>query len=209
MKIYWVVPMFLIGGWLVPSSTCAQEQSAVLSPEEEAIHNDLRAMREALADAVLAGDIEAQLTHAHENVVVTWQNNVVSRGHDGLREFFDEMELGGTNKVFRGYTERPTSDELTILYDGDVGIAFGSSVPHYKILGMEFDLENRWTATLVKENDRWLLASYHVSGNLLDNPVLDIAKRGVYLTGGIAATVGLLIGFFGHAAIGRSRKRTS
>ncbi len=60
----------------------------------------------------------------------------------------------GNEKVFQGYTERPTSDEVAILPGGDTAIAFGKSVPHYKWLGLEFDLENRWTATLLKADDQ-------------------------------------------------------
>ena len=66
---------------------------------------------------------------------------------------------------------------------------------------MEFDLENRWTAALVKEEGEWKLAAYHVSANVLDNAVLDIAKRGVLTSNvcivtnaGFASTLGKLAG---------------
>jgi hypothetical protein len=71
---------------------------------------------------------------------------------------------------------------------------------------MEFDLENRWTATLVRENDGWRLAAYHVSGNVLDNAVLEIAKRSVYWVGGIAFAVGLVVGLGVAVVLGRRRR---
>ena len=59
-------------------------------------------------------------------------------------------------------------------------IAVGKSVPHSKYLGMEFDLENRWTATLVKDDGQWKIAAYHVSSNIADNPILTLAKKSTY-----------------------------
>ncbi len=202
MRIYQGA-IVLVLGFLTPLSPAQTDTSAVAAPQdEEAIHNELRAIREGLVDAVLKGDVERQLSYVHDNVVVTWQNGEVARGHQGLRDFLDRTG----SEVFQGYTVLPAADELTILYGDNTGIVFGSSVPHYKLLGREFDLNNRWTATLVKENGRWLIASYHVSGNILDNPLLTVAKRGMYWVGGIALVVGLVVGMFGGKIVRRLRK---
>ncbi len=193
----------LVWGVLTSLSLAQTDTSAVASPDDvEATHNELRALREGVTEAILNGDVERQLSYAHENIVVTWQNGEVVRGHEGLRDFLDR----GAGDVFRGYTVRPTADEITILYGDDAGVVFGSSVPHYKLLGKEFDLNNRWTVTLVKENGRWLIASYHVSANILDNPVLTFAKRATYWVGGIALVVGLVVGMFGGKVVRRLRK---
>ncbi len=57
--------------------------------------------------------------------------------------------------------------------------------------GRTFDLPARWSATLVKEGDRWLVANLHMSDNLFDNPLLAMAKRRPGGQGGIALVVGL------------------
>ena len=182
-------------GAFFPVVAIAEEPPATvaLADSEEAIHNELRALREALTKAVLEGDADAQLAHVHDNVVVTWQNNQVVRKAAGLQEFLATINVGD-DRVFRGYKTPPTADEPTILFGGNTGIAFGSSTPQYKFLGMEFELENRWTATLVKEDGTWKLAAYHVSGNIVDNPVLSIAKKSAYWAGGICLVVGLVLG---------------
>ena len=41
---------------------------------------------------------------------------------------------------------------------------------------------------------RWLLASYHISLNALDNPILDMAKRSLLWVGLGAGAAGLLLG---------------
>jgi hypothetical protein len=181
---------------LMPVVAMGQQSGAgggAAPDEADAVHAELRALREALTKAVLEGDAETQLAHVHDNVVVTWQNNQVVRKAAGLKQFLGEMNAGD-DRVFRGYKSPPTADEPTILYGDDIGIAFGSSVPQYKFLGMEFELENRWTAMLVKDQGVWKLAAYHVSGNLVDNPVLNAAKKSAYWAGGISLFVGLVLG---------------
>jgi ketosteroid isomerase-like protein len=175
--------MMLVSGGFA-SGAFAQETKG--TPEDPA-HVELRALRAEVIDAITKGDIDAVVNHVHPNVVVTWQNNEVCRGHKGLREFFERM---GKN-TFKGYKLPPTPDELTILFGGDTGVSFGQTVAQYKLLGKEYELKSRWTATVVKENGRWLLASYHISTNVLDNPLLNTAKHALYLAGGVALFVGL------------------
>ena len=56
---------------------------------------------------------------------------------------------------------------------------------------MEFDLVSKWTSTLVKENDRWLVASFQASTNMFDNGVSDMRLKwnSIKMGGG-----GLLLG---------------
>jgi ketosteroid isomerase-like protein len=171
--------------------------------EDAAVHDELRALRKTLTEAVKSGDIDSQLAHVHKNVVATWQNNRVVRGTDGLRDFLKEMDAQN-KKVFQGYKVEPEADDLTILHGGDAGIVFGRSVPKYHYLGMDFELENRWTATLVKEDGAWKIAAYHVSANVVDNPVLNAAKSAAYWAGGVCLVVGVVLGLIVSAAM---RKR--
>jgi hypothetical protein len=112
--------------------------------------------------------------------------------------------LTGPNKVVASYKADVNVDELTILYGGDTGLSFGSAVEHFTLTsGKTLDLPARWSATLVKEGDKWLIANLHASDNFFDNPLLTLAKRTAYWAGGIALLVGLLIGWF----LGRRRRR--
>lgn len=189
---------------LLPLTAFAQEtEPAKANPDEEEIHAQLRTLRDDVTKAIIEGDPDGQVARVHDNVVVTWQNNQVVRTADGLKKFLGEMNSGGT-RVFQGYTVPPTADELAILHGDDTAIAFGKSTPHYKYMGMEFDLDNRWTATLVKDGDQWKIAAYHVSANVMDNPVLNIAKRSVYWAVGGGLLVGLVVGGLGARLLKRS-----
>ena len=189
------IPLLLVAALSSPAFLQAQTAA---TPEDPA-HNELRALRTQVLDAIKSGDVERVLAYVHPNVVITWQNQEVCRGREGLREFYNRMG----KDAFRGYKVDPIPDDLTILYGGDTGISFGSSVAAYRLLGKEAEFKNRWTATLVKENGRWLLASYHVSNNTLDNPLVNTAKRAVYWAGVIGLIVGLAFGLF----VARRRKR--
>jgi ketosteroid isomerase-like protein len=158
-----------------------------------------------MQDAIKKGDIERELTYLHPNVVVTWQNAQVSRGRAGVRDYLNRM-LHGANKVVASFSADLTVDELTILYGGDTGISFGSSREHVSLAnGSSIDYDGRWSATLVKEGDQWLIASLHASTNLFDNPFLAIARRMMYGVGAAAVAVGIALGFF----LGRRRRGTA
>jgi ketosteroid isomerase-like protein len=163
---------------------------------DEAVHNELRALRDGLVDAMNKGDIERQLTYLHPNIVVTALNGEVSRGRDGVRAYFLKMTTG-PNRVVESFHCDVMVDELTILYGADTGISFGSAVQSYKLTdGLKLDAKTRWTATLVKDHDHWLVASLHASANLFDNPLLAMAKRTAYWAGGISLFAGIIIGSF-------------
>jgi ketosteroid isomerase-like protein len=175
--------------------------SLAQTPADEAAHNELRALRDGVLDAIGKGDVERELTYFHPNVVVTWHNAEVSRGRDGVRKYLRRMLEGPDRKVDR-FTADVNVDALTILYGGDTGISYGSAVEHFKLTsGRELALSARWSATLVKEGDRWLIASLHASDNLFDNPLLNLARRVAWWAGGLGLLAGLALGF----VLGRRR----
>lgn len=175
---------------LLAAGLFAVLSAPALQAAEDPAHNELRALRTQVIEAITKGDNDAVMQHVHPNVVVTWQNAEVCRGVQGLRDFFNKM----AKDTFRGYKVPPTPDDLTTIYGGDTGVSYGHVVAEYNLLGKTLEFKSRWTATLVKENGRWLLASYHISLNALDNPILATAKQSLVWIGAGSAVIGLLIG---------------
>jgi ketosteroid isomerase-like protein len=165
---------------------------------EDPAHEELRVVRSEIINAIIKGDIDSVIKHVHPDVVVTWQDSQVCRGQRELRQFFDRVGKDS----FKGYKVPPTPDELTILHGGDTGISFGETVANYKLLGRDYEIKSRWTATLVKEGGSWRLAGYHVSMNALDNPLLNAAKKSLFIASGLAVAIGLLLGWL----LGRRKK---
>ncbi len=173
----------MIGFALSPAPLAAQAKSE--PAKEHPAHQELRAIRDHLIDAVNKNDLDRLLTYLDDDVVVTWQNGEVSRGPKEVREYYERM-MKGPGRVVESITIEPTVDALTHLYGDDAGVAYGSSKDHFTLTdGRDFVLVSRWSATAVKKDGQWKIAEFHASGNLFDNPVLWIAVRRTAIWTGI------------------------
>lgn len=167
----------------------------LFAEENKATHDELRALRDSLLDALNKQDVEKLLSHLHKNVIVTWQDGSVCRGHNGFRTYYNRM-MTGPDRVVQKFDTQVSVDELTILYGDNTGIAFGSANDHFTLKGgLDVTLKDRWTATLVKENGHWLIAAAHMSASVFDNPLLAGAKKVTLIVAVCAGGVGLLLGW--------------
>lgn len=163
---------------------------------DEATHEALRALLERCKQAIAAKDVETLAAQLHPNVVVTWPTGEVSRGPAGVRAFYDKL-LTGPAAQLESYTTEVSVDELTVLYGGDTGVAWGQAQDTFVLKGGRTQrMTSRWTATVVLHEGRWVLASFAGSVNPFDNPVLATAASGALTMGGVGgAVLGLLLGF--------------
>ena len=174
-------------GWLH-----AQDQK----PAEDPAHQELRQLRDGLLAAMNSGEIEGSLPFLHTNCVITWHNAEVSRGHAGVRAYFNRV-ITGPDRLVDSFRCEIKVEELTILHGGDTGVCFGSSDEQFKLKnGKNLQVKGRWSATLVKENGRWLVANMHASTNLFDNVLLALARKAALLTGLLCLIAGLVLGWF-------------
>jgi ketosteroid isomerase-like protein len=175
--------------------------------DEKAIHEQLRTIRDQFISAVNSKDSDAVLALLHPRVVLTAQDGTklnTVRGKDGVEDYLNRLLLG-PEKGIESLKLAPKAEDLSELYNGDTAIAFGTSNDHYvTVKGNEFDLETRWSATLVKEGDAWLVANLHVSTNLFDNPVMAAAMKATTWIAIATGITGLVVGLL----LGR-RKRTA
>lgn len=171
--------------------------------DDEPVHQALRELKTTMEKALNARDLDTIVANVDPNVVFTTMNGDVVRGPDQIRAYFEKM-LGGTNPVVKTVTVAFDVDELTTLYGGDTGVAYGSSKDHYELTGgSTFDIAGRWSCTMVRNGDRWVVASFHYSADIFRNPILD-RLRTLFLAGGIAgAVIALLLGI----VIGRRMAR--
>jgi len=146
-------------------------------------------------EAYRKNDIEGILTFCHPNVVVTWQNGEVSKGPGEIRDYINKM-MSGPNSVVKELKAEPTVDDKSIIYHDNTAFAYGKMNDEYLLRdGMNFKLNSRWSATLVKEGDRWLIAGFHASANVFDNEILHMAlKKVTWWAGGVSLVIGLIAG---------------
>lgn len=176
------------------------------APSPEAVHDELRKLRDEVLAAIQKNDFDAILPHLHPNVVLTPMNNEVCRGPQEVRAYFDKM-LKGPDAIVKNVRLEVEVDRLTDLY-GNIGLAYGSSNDHYTLNnGQDFPIQTRWTCALVRENGRWLITAFHSSANVFENPILERTKQGVKMQwGGLGLVAGILVGALVGAAIGRRRR---
>ncbi len=198
----------LLAMFCFTGTSLSQDEDKGIS-KADAIHDQLRALREDFILAVNGKDYEAIIAMLHPEVILTAQegkNLSLIRRQDGVRKYLDRLLVAPGHGV-ESLRITPRVDDLSILYGDDTAIAFGSSQDHYRLVnGNEFDLKTRWSVTVVKEGDRWLLANIHVSTNLFDNPVLaTVSRMAIWLAAG-SFFVGLLIGHFARRLRGQANQ---
>lgn len=192
---------------LLPAWALAQDAAGSAPPDVEATHNALRALKQDMEDALNKQDVDRLLTHLHPDVVFTTMNNDVRVGKESIRAYYDEM-MRGPNRVVEKVTAKFEVDDLTRLY-GNTGIARGSSKDHYVLTdGTDIVIDSRWTCTMVREGDRWLIAAFHYSTNVFDNPLLTKLKNYGSMFIAVAALGALLAGFVIGRTVTRRKRAT-
>ncbi len=172
-------------GWVVAFAGPAvraeeAKQPPTAAEKEDPNHEELRKLRAAVEKAVNEKDLDALLKQVDPNVVVVWQNGEISRGHKGIRDYYDKY-MGGPGAILDAYTVSIKPEELTILYGDHTGISYGTMNSHFKFKdGRTLDVNGPFSATLVKEDGRWQLASVHASVGLFDNPLVAMVRNTLY-----------------------------
>jgi uncharacterized protein (TIGR02246 family) len=162
---------------------------------QEAPHErEIAALRDRLIEAANTNDPDNVLPLLSENVVVTWQNADVSRGRAGVRAYFDRM-LKAPGHLLAGFSVEATSDGPPVAYGDRVAVLSGRSSEEYRLAsGTHFRLNGRWTATVVREGDQWLVASLHSSTGIYENPLVHKMKQLMYLGLAIVAVIVVAVG---------------
>ena len=173
------------------------------SSEDEQIHDALRELRNRLISAYEKRDMEAMLQEVTDDVVITWQNGERNEGHQEFRVFFDRM-MNGDSRVVNDISSTVEVDAESVLYGDETAVARGTLTDEFSLTdGSEFTLNSKWSATVVKEDAQWKVASFHVSANIFDNPLLDTAKAYLGSAAIIGGVVGGLVGLVFGWILGR------
>ncbi len=186
-----------------PPGADSAAEALVGDNASQEIHAELRELRDRMFAAYERRDMDALLKDVAPDVVITWQNADRNEGHEEFLQFYDEM-MNGDNKIVKDISSTFEVDDVSVLYGDDTAVARGTLADHFVLTdGSDFVLNSKWTATVVKQATGWKVASFHVSANIFDNPILTFAKGWLVKVGLIAGIAGLVIGLL----IGRASKR--
>lgn len=193
--------LFLLGlGVLLPLNTTtvrAQEAAALdTAPQEavdtKAIDAELDKFRDDLFHAFNTGDYPAMLEkYCHRDIIATWQDGTTTEGHAGVIAEFDKLK-----QFIDKMTVEATTDKRLILNNGNLVISSGEMKDHYVLSrGPSVNLNSRWSATLIKSDGLWLLASFSASTNAFDNEVVSLYLTSQkYTVAIVAGLVGVTLG---------------
>ncbi len=208
--------LFGLGLWLsilaslIQSGVYSQEpappiQEPAAPLDTKAIDAELDKFRDDLFHAFNTGDYPAMLEkYCHEDIIATWQDGTTSEGHAGVIAEFDKLK-----QFIDKMTVDATTDKRLILHDGKLVISSGEMKDHYVLgRGPNVNLNSRWSATLIKDNDRWLLASFSASTNAFDNEVVSLYLTSQkYAVSTVAGLIGIGIGLLLSRMMNRRSKR--
>jgi uncharacterized protein (TIGR02246 family) len=190
-----------IAGFAASSASAASAAEA----GDDAIHDQLRALKTTMERALNERDVATLLDNVDPDVVFSTMNGDEVHGREGVRAYFAKM-LDGPGKVVESVTTKFEPGGLSILRGGDTAIAYGTTDDHYRLVGgKSFDIQARWTSTMVLADGRWRVASFHYSANVFDNPILTAQRRLILGVAAAVAAVAALAGFW----LGRRPKRTA
>jgi ketosteroid isomerase-like protein len=172
----------------------APDAAAAKPAADDPVYAELMEVRKALVAAYNKRDLDGILAVCHPDVVVTWQNAEVTEGHAGLRGYYEKMMVG-PNRIVESMTADPTVDNLAVIHNGDTAVSRGAMDDHFKLTdGTEFDMNSRWSATLVKEGNAWKIVNFHASVGAFNNPLQTmIVGKASLFTGIIAAAAGAVL----------------
>jgi len=214
LKAHYVVLFAMTTFFLIPAIGHAAAENVAVTPQQqmavqpgasnptpEQLHQELRALKATMEKALNSMDIDTVIANVTDDIVFTTMNGDVARGRDEIRKYFEVMMKGAQPRVtsLRAHFE---ADDLSHLYGNNVAISFGSSKDHYTLAnGDAFDVKARWSGTMVRRDGRWLIANFHYSTNMFDNPVLDAQRKFLLIGAAGVGTVLMLVSFL----IGRAR----
>ncbi len=182
---------------LIPGVVNASEvlsEEIVKSLTEALREKDKQALRDLKAiyeKAIAEKDLELIKPHLAGDFTAVMITADEVKDYDGVKAYWAKVEefIGKDGT----YTVSVEPDDT--IFDGNIAIAKGTAREHVIRNGKTIDLTSKWTAIARKEGGIWKLVRIQASIDPVKNPIITALNKGkLWLTGGVAGVVGLLIG---------------
>lgn len=195
-RIVWVLMLVLTAtfAWADKAPGSANPDPAAQAPLGESDHEALRALMAELVAALNSLDGPALTQHLAQGFVLTFADQSVITEQAQLDAYIgDYFKADGA--PLQSVQFVPEAAEKVRFIDSRTGVVHGDSADTYTLTdGSSLTLDTRWTATVIKEDGRWLVQTFHAGVNMLDNPILHAAGKSSLTLGGAGLLVGLLLG---------------
>jgi ketosteroid isomerase-like protein len=179
-------------GFLLMSSVPLVAQ-APSTPQDEAEHQAIRALRTVYEQAVRENRLELLKPYLHPDFTGVMLTGRPVASFGDLQAYWRDIRAligeGGSYTT----TVKP---EWSTLFSGDVALARGTTDDVVVTAeGKEFRFESFWTAVLQKHEERWTIRRVQGSIDPVTNPfVREFARRAVVRSALFSALAGVLVG---------------
>lgn len=181
---------------LAPITSMAQDDGH--AADREALLEILTGIEAALN----AQDLSQALEYLDEQVVITYQDSTVTKGHDGATEYYNRMMEGAAAVVKEFSTVASVGSPA--IFHGDTAVAYGTTKDRYVLAaGMEIDLNANWSMSARLVDGEWKVIALHFSTDMFDNPLLNNSRRLTRIVGVAGVVGGMLLMWL----IGRFRRK--
>ncbi|MCP4073447.1 MAG: hypothetical protein GY742_17170 [Hyphomicrobiales bacterium] len=184
---FFLIVSFLVFTFVAPETAKAQTADPN-GPDHEQLHQLLISITETINQGRFR-DVEKFFYKDFAGTVIT--QDVLTSKKD-IDAYFDKW-FSGDSALIKSLKIAPEADALSRIYDDKFATVYGSNIETYELTnGKIYEVNSRWTASLIKDQGTWKILTVHNGVNFLDNPVLTVAGQSTLWFG----AGGLLIGFF-------------
>jgi hypothetical protein len=153
------------------------------------------------------GNIDALIPYLHPDILVTWQDGVVSKGPEEVRKYYQNTMQGPRSVVYK-VTGNPVVEERRIF--GDQIVSIGNMNDTFVLRNRKNEalkFNSRFSSLVVRHEGKLKLAGMHMSVNALDNPITNAAVSSLKKVEAVVGITGLVLGLvLGRLSV---RKRDS
>jgi ketosteroid isomerase-like protein len=151
------------------------------APDIEANHQALRELRKNVVDAVNGQDIDKLISFFSKTFVFTTVTQEVLTTDKAAKDFYYRM-LGSDDSPVKTLTVDPEADILTYFLSDDIGYCYGISKDSYTLRrnGRIIEIQSRWTAVVIKEDNQWKISVVHLGVDFVNNPILEASSMSLW-----------------------------
>ena len=141
-----------------------------VNSDNEKEHQEMRQLLADVTQAINTEDIDhIRNFFAKDYIYVGADQSTVTNRTEFLA-YYDKL-LGGKNALLKSLNFQPKALMKTKFIQDNVGIVYGESDDTYVLAnGHTTKVKSKWSATLLKEDGKWKVATLHNGVNFYDNP---------------------------------------
>lgn len=158
----------------------------------DADRHQLKLMLTHIQDNLNTRHFDAIIPYFDKNAVVTFFDARTVIGQSEIEAYIEKM-MTGRSPVLKSFTVEGNEDSPAMIYPNKTATAHGWIKNNFDfVIGGKKTMDGRWTATLIKEGNAWMIVALHFSTNTFDSSGMATVGK-VTIFSALAFAAGALI----------------